>query len=102
MFLAKGARCEYSLTEQSHLVFFFSPSQFPKRSSHLDQHVFFFFPQALHIAFLSRLVKCYHSVVYEKRGGEKETHKHAHVPEAKQVSTRPDPTHCENTFIIRP
>lgn len=76
------------------LYFFSSPlrSQFPKRGSPTSSFglacclFFFFFSQALHIAFfLSHLVKCYHSVVYEKRGGIK---KHTNT------LTSPRPNKC--------
>lgn len=61
-------------------------------------HLARFSPQGLHIAFLFHLVKCYHNVVY----GEGKITQTRLCPEAKQVSTRPTLTHCENTFIIHP
>lgn len=92
MFLAKGARCEYSLTEQSHLVFFFPPAlsflNVVLPPPHLDWHVvffFFFFSPSSAYCILSHLVKCYHSVVYEKRGGKK---KHTNT------LTSPRPNKC--------
>lgn len=55
------------------------------------------FPQELRTALLSSLVKTLSLCCLWQ--GKTQTQKH---PEEKQVRTRPNVTHCEHTFIIRP
>lgn len=64
---------------------------------------FFFFPSSAYCIFIPSCKMLSQRCLWEE-GRKKETHKHAHVPEAKQVSTRPDTLwkHIYHPSIILP
>lgn len=97
-------------TYRTKSCIFFPPcSQFPKRCSPTSTFglacclFFFFLPSSAYCIFIPSCKMLSQRCLWEE-GRNKETHKHAHVPEAKQVSTRPDTLwkHIYHPSIILP